>query len=131
MRGTAIAMLIFELILITFLVYDPMGLFPDEDTICKIEQKVANHEITPVQARAEKIMYFAALWIVVAGIKLFLGFSSCVWSGAFSVPMFIYGFRMNEAGAGSAFIWAFIAFIFIGGFMLGAVKGLFDSYEAL
>jgi len=131
MRGTAIAMLIVELFFITFLVYDPMGFFPDEDTISKIEHKLASNEITPVQARAEKIMYFATFWIVAAVAKLFLGFSSCVYSGAFAIPMFVYGFRMYEAGPGSAFVWAFITFIFIGGFMLGAVKGLFDSYEAL
>jgi len=130
MRASAIAMLIFELIFITFLVYDPIGLFPDEDGIAKIEHKLANQEITPTQAKAEKIMYFAMFWIVAAIAKLFLGFSSCVWSGAFAIPMFIYGFRLNEAGAGSAFIWAFICFIFIGGFMFGAVKGVFDGLEA-
>lgn len=121
MLGDSIIIVIFELILVGFLMGDPMDLH--DEGFEQYDKKVQTGEITAYHAHYDKIAVFAMFWTIVNIFKCFLSratLKTVPFSLSLSIPMFIYAFRAQEASPASGFVWGFIAFMVVAGWMYKA-----------
>jgi len=118
MRTSSAIMIIVELIFISFLACDPLRMHPKEG-FANIEKKAIAEQLSRTQVFADKVMLFAVLWMVASACAFWCFFASATTSAALSLPLFIFGYRLSEAGFASAFIWGLIALIFASSIMHG------------